>query len=185
MPDTQETCGSGRFLEKEMAAHSRILAWSIPWTEKPGRLPSTGLQRFGHDWAYTREKDQLVYKIWHISDKMCPLKSLSWNRNWKQFGIKVSTIFDFPKTILSGHVLEQINVWKVFTHQCFFFTTVVPLAHVNHPCLLPVTHLATDLFQPVMYPSAYVQQALTSHNNGPKAQDSNAASSNILTVPNL
>ena len=51
--------------------------------------------------------------------------------------------------------------------------------------ILPVTHLATDLFQPVMYPSAYVQQALTSHNNGPKAQDSNAASSNILTVPNL
>ena len=27
-------------LEKEMAAHSRILAWKIPWTEEPGRLPS-------------------------------------------------------------------------------------------------------------------------------------------------
>ena len=31
-------------LEKEMATHSSILAWRIPWTEEPGRLPSMGLQ---------------------------------------------------------------------------------------------------------------------------------------------
>ena len=36
-------------LEKEMAAHSSILAWKIPWMEEPGRLQSTGLQRVGHD----------------------------------------------------------------------------------------------------------------------------------------
>ena len=30
-------------LEKEMATHSSILAWRIPWTEKPGELQSTGL----------------------------------------------------------------------------------------------------------------------------------------------
>ena len=35
-------------LEKEMAAHSNILAWRIPWTEEPGRLQSMGLQRVGH-----------------------------------------------------------------------------------------------------------------------------------------
>ena len=34
-------------LEKEMATHSRILAWRIPWTEKPGGLQSMGLQRVG------------------------------------------------------------------------------------------------------------------------------------------
>ena len=38
-------------LEKEMVTHSNILAWRIPWTEKPGRLQSTGSQRVGHDWA--------------------------------------------------------------------------------------------------------------------------------------
>ena len=38
-------------LEKEMAAHSSILAWKIPWTMEPGRLPSMGSQRVGHDWA--------------------------------------------------------------------------------------------------------------------------------------
>ena len=36
-------------LEKEMAAHSSILAWKIPWTEEPGRLQSMGLQRVRHD----------------------------------------------------------------------------------------------------------------------------------------
>ena len=36
-------------LEKEMAAHSRILAWKISWTVEPGRLPSMGLQRVRHD----------------------------------------------------------------------------------------------------------------------------------------
>ena len=37
--------------EKEMAAHSSILAWRIPWTEEPGRLQSMGSQRVRYDWA--------------------------------------------------------------------------------------------------------------------------------------
>ena len=36
-------------LEEEMATHSSILAWEIPWTEEPGGLQSMGLQRVGHD----------------------------------------------------------------------------------------------------------------------------------------
>ena len=36
-------------LEKEMATHSSILAWEIPWTEEPGGLQSMGLQRVRHD----------------------------------------------------------------------------------------------------------------------------------------
>ena len=36
-------------LGKEMPTHSTILAWEIPWTEEPGGLQSTGLQRVGHD----------------------------------------------------------------------------------------------------------------------------------------
>ena len=39
--------------EKEMATHSRILAWRIPWTEEPGGLQSMGSQRVGHDWVTT------------------------------------------------------------------------------------------------------------------------------------
>ena len=36
-------------LKKEMATHSSTLAQKIPWVEEPGRLPSMGLQRVGHD----------------------------------------------------------------------------------------------------------------------------------------
>ena len=35
--------------EKEMATHSSILAWKIPWMEEPGRLQSMGSVRVGHD----------------------------------------------------------------------------------------------------------------------------------------
>ena len=38
-------------LEEGIATCSNILAWRIPWTEEPGGLQSTGLQRVGHDWV--------------------------------------------------------------------------------------------------------------------------------------
>ena len=38
-------------LEKEMATHSSMLAWRIPWTEEAGRLQSPGSWKVGHDWA--------------------------------------------------------------------------------------------------------------------------------------
>ena len=38
-------------LEKEMATHSSVLAWRIPGTGEPGRLPSMGSHRVGHDWS--------------------------------------------------------------------------------------------------------------------------------------
>ena len=43
-------------LEKEMATHSSIFAWKIPWTENPGGLQSMGLQRLGHDLATDSHK---------------------------------------------------------------------------------------------------------------------------------
>ena len=49
LPPMQETrvrsLGWEDPLEKEMVTHSSILAWRIPWTEKPGKLQSMGLQR--------------------------------------------------------------------------------------------------------------------------------------------
>ena len=42
--DESSIPGLGRFLEKEMATHSSILAWRIPWTKEPGGLQSRGLQ---------------------------------------------------------------------------------------------------------------------------------------------
>ena len=42
-------------LEEEMATHSSILAWRIPWTEKPDGLQSMGSKRVGHDLATKRQ----------------------------------------------------------------------------------------------------------------------------------
>ena len=59
----ESTCNAGEWenavrspgrehsLEKGIATHSSILAWRIPWTEKPSRQQSTGSQRVGHDWS--------------------------------------------------------------------------------------------------------------------------------------
>ena len=48
-------------LEKEMATHSSILTWGIPWTKEPGKLQSMGLQRVGHDLARMQNKAMLNY----------------------------------------------------------------------------------------------------------------------------
>ena len=45
-------------LEKEMATHSSILAWRIPWTEETGGLQSMGLQRVRHDLATKQQQKQ-------------------------------------------------------------------------------------------------------------------------------
>ena len=44
--------------EEEMATHSSILAWEIPWTEECGRLQSMGSQRVGYDWVHKHESLQ-------------------------------------------------------------------------------------------------------------------------------
>ena len=53
LPETQEiwvrSLGQEDPLEKKVAAHCRILAWEIPWTEELGRLQSMGSQRVGHN----------------------------------------------------------------------------------------------------------------------------------------
>ena len=41
--------GLGNLLEEEMATHSTILTWEIPWTEDPGRLEPMWLQRVRHN----------------------------------------------------------------------------------------------------------------------------------------
>ena len=59
LPVMQETgvqsLGREYPLEKEMATHSSILAWEIPWTEESGRLQSRGLQRIEHDFVHSQQ----------------------------------------------------------------------------------------------------------------------------------
>ena len=61
LPAVQEmwvqSLGEEDHLEEEMATHSSIRAWDIPWTEGPARLQTNGSQRFGYDWAQAQTED--------------------------------------------------------------------------------------------------------------------------------
>ena len=58
LPEMEETrvqsLGREDPLENDVATHSSIFSWRIPWTEEPGGLQSMGLQRVGHDWVTNR-----------------------------------------------------------------------------------------------------------------------------------
>ena len=69
MQETSED-RSGKLLEKEMAIHSSILAWEIPWTEEAGGLQSMELQKVEHDWVSEHActirlviKDQIYFYV--------------------------------------------------------------------------------------------------------------------------
>ena len=51
-------------LEKDMATHSSVLAWKIPWTEEPGGLQSIGSQRVRHDLAGSQTTANTVPDRW-------------------------------------------------------------------------------------------------------------------------
>ena len=84
-------------LEKEMATHSSILAWRIPWMEEPGGLQSTGSQRVGHKWA-TSLSLSIVYLclLWSYSVYKCLLST---------YCIPGSTLVPFSLQMFPEHLL--------------------------------------------------------------------------------
>ena len=86
-------------LEKEMATHSNILAWRIPWIGEPGRLQSTGLQRVRHNWAtslyFTSHPLKRLPRCYSGKEPTCQcrrhrrhgfdswVRKTRWNRKWQ------------------------------------------------------------------------------------------------------
>ena len=59
-----QSLGQEDALEKEMATHSSILAWKIPWTEDPGGLQSIGVaqsQTQLSNWAWTHQEERAAW----------------------------------------------------------------------------------------------------------------------------
>ena len=61
-----QSFGREDLLEKEIAIHSSILAWEIPWTEDPGRLQSMGSQRVRHYWATSLSLTKTFKRGWNL-----------------------------------------------------------------------------------------------------------------------
>ena len=64
-------------MEKEMATHSRTLAWKIPWTEEPGRPQSMGSQRVEHYWVTSLSHSNGVIDHWLWGEKR-KLEEIIW-----------------------------------------------------------------------------------------------------------
>ena len=96
-----QSLGQEDALEQEMAAHSSILAWEIPWTEEPGRLQVHGVTK---NWTYlaTEQQQQLFMKasLIQLIFTECMLYSKHCSRHWGHTPNKR----DKSLTILDSHV---------------------------------------------------------------------------------
>ena len=95
-------------LEKGMATHSRIFVWRISWTEEPGRLPSMGLQRVGHNWTH-------FLKVWpkFISNLITLWSDTTERLNWtklmvREWGICSAYSFKLVETCFMALYMDRL-----------------------------------------------------------------------------
>ena len=104
--------GSGGSLEKEVATHSSILAWRIPWTEEPGGLHPMGLQRVRHDGATNTHalhlSGPLFPCLWNggVLKWYCLLSCDSVSAQWYLSGVSPTTCHFTTRAIL-GTALQM------------------------------------------------------------------------------
>ena len=107
--------GWEELLEKEMATHSSILAWKIPWMEKPGRLQSMESQRVGHDWL---------------------LHSLKKRKKRKNYTKSKFVLYFFSGSFLSSYLgCQTYTAFKIYSglkKKHFFFLMVLMKVSVSH-----------------------------------------------------
>ena len=97
-------------LEKEMATHSSILAWTIPWMEKPGRLQSMGSQRVGHDWA-TSLHFTYINKLGNFNKMDTFLEKQITETNSRKW------LCNFPNLFHEVNILLKAKLGKVITRK--------------------------------------------------------------------
>ena len=120
-------------LEKEMATHSSILAWRIPWTEEPEGLQPMGFQRVGHEWGIdTHMELSRISSFTFMSDSpnFCWCQLFRWRE--AVHGISKS------RTQLSDWACMQVAETSPTEMLCFC-TTILPswwvVSALEHPHL--------------------------------------------------
>ena len=90
-------------LEKELAAHSNILIWRIPWTEEPGRLQSMGSLRVVCNWAHTHTRTRYSHSYQESQN--------GFQKDLKYIIIllKIATSFEMVSLSLSADFLFKRN----------------------------------------------------------------------------
>ena len=142
LPAMQETwvqsLGQEDPLEKEMATHSSILAWKVPWTEEPSRLQSMGLQRVRHDWASSLS---LSHSLGILQARIlewvaCPFsRGSSQPRDWTQVSHVAGGFFTSWATaggfFTNWAIREAPRVGRWVLHQLIHVVLVVKNPPVN------------------------------------------------------
>ena len=113
LPAKQETqvqsLGQEDPLKKEMATHSSILAWKIPWMEEPGRLRSMGSQGVRHNWAtntfYTKKSQFNIF----ISSIVMHLFIY-----WPQYNIEIPVSYLFEQNFIYCDLSPSALVLQIF-----------------------------------------------------------------------
>ena len=117
MPETHvQSLGGEDLLEKDIAIHSSILAWRVPWTEEPGGLWSIGSQRVGHDWvtnhAHMQEKLFLELSLGFLG-------LLSFTSSFLHFKINIHICcLGFPGSSIGKESNCNARMQVLFTKQC-------------------------------------------------------------------
>ena len=105
-----QSLGWEDLLEKEMATHSRILAWRIPRTEQPGRLQPIVLQRVGLDLANMCTHTYILYTC------TCTSAFMMWKEiSWKSYYIRTENSPVSRRTHASTVVWNNVFIsWTLF-----------------------------------------------------------------------
>ena len=122
-----------------MATHSSVLAWRIPWTEKPGGLQSTGSQRVQHDWVTNRFS--LVAQLVKNLPAMCKtwVRSLGWEDPLEKGKAT-------PSSILAWEFHGLYSLWGSKESDT---TEQLPISLSGFTLILPVFPLMSFFFFPV------------------------------------
>ena len=126
MQETQvQSLGWEDLPEEDMATHSSILAWEIPWTEETGGLQSTGLQRVGHDGSNLAHMHTcIVERAWTLVSGMCFLLLVV--RLWENH---LNTLSLFPH--LSNGNYNMFFSWAIWGLNKIMHVKV-PYQHLVH-----------------------------------------------------
>ena len=114
-------------LEKEMVTHSNILAWRIPWMEKPGRLQSMGSQRVGLDWATSLTHHAVITDFQTSAPSFIPT---CFTQSVKAFRLQLPTYKWFMQLSFFFFFSEFINSSKT---RVVFSLFLYPLEHWHNP----------------------------------------------------
>ena len=138
-----QSLGQEDLPEKGMAIHSSILAWRIPWTEEPGRLPSMGSQRVGHGWETNilSLSPKILFFLYLISIKLLRYFTLFSCQAWIFNTLKPSIYFPLIAHIKSGHANFMWPYFKC-SMQCSSCGTVLESYSIdpNHSRVCALEH---------------------------------------------